>query len=271
MAFGTSLLNLRRLLRAEVSQSLNTAQGVNAQGQYDMVLDRTQKELWESYEWPHLTYYANLTLQYGQRFYAYPADMPFDYIIKAYVTADGVQWTPLSFGINLEDYAQHGGEAGMSWPPRKWANRPVVTGGTPPPNLGEPQLLPAPAPLVVVTDPVGQLEIWPIPSLHGKWLRFKGQAPCNPLITDTDKAVLDDVLITLFASAEILAAQKSEHAPLKLQKANQFLRRHFANLGGGKRRTIALGGVGSMPGIAMPTPGIDYIPPGYNSPIATPQ
>lgn len=243
MAFGTSLLNLRNKLRAEVSQSLNTAQGVNAQGQYDMILDRTQKELWESYEWPHLTYYSNLALQNGQQLYAYPIDMPFDYIVKAYVLSDTTNWYPLSFGIDLGDYAQYGGEAGKSWPPQKWANKPTVTGG--------------------VTDPIGSIEIWPVPNQNGS-LRFKGQAPCNPLVLDTDKAVLDDALITLFASAEILAAQKAEHAPLKLQKANQFLRRHFANLGGGKRRTIALGGVGSMPGISMPTPGIDYIPPGYH-------
>jgi hypothetical protein len=243
MAFGTSLLNLRNKLRAEVSQSLNTAQGVNAQGQYDMALDRTQKELWESYEWPHLTYYSTLALQNGQQLYAYPPDMPFDYIVKGYVLVGTTDWTPMSFGIALEDYAQYGGEAGKSWPPQKWANRPVVSGG--------------------VTDPIGKLELWPIPNQNGS-LRFKGQAPCNPLVSDTDKAVLDDVLITLFAAAEILAAQKSESAALKLTKANQFLRRHFANLGGGKRRTIALGGVGSMPGIRMPTPGIDIIPPGYH-------
>ena len=246
MAFGTSLLNLRNKLRAEVSQSLNTAQGVNAQGQYDMILDRTQKELWESYEWPHLTFYSSFAIDDGQRYYAYPEDMPFDYIVKVYVLADTVNWYPLSFGIALEDYAQYGGEAGKSWPPQKWANKPTVTGGTDP-----------------TTDPIGMMELWPVPNKAGG-LRLKGQAPCNSLILDTDKAVLDDALITLFASAEILAAQKAEHAPLKLQKANQFLRRHFANLGGGKRRTIALGGVGSMPGIRMPTPGIDYIPPGYH-------
>ena len=243
MAFGTSLLNLRHKLRAEVSQSLNTAQGVNAQGQYDMALDRVQKELWESYEWPHLSYYTNLTLQDGQQLYDYPVDMPFDYIVKAYVQSGTTDWTPISFGIGLEDYEQYGGETGKSWPPQKWANRPLVTGG--------------------VTNPIGKLEIWPIPNQNGS-LRFKGQAPCNPLVLDTDRAVLDDVLITLFAAAEILAAQKAENASMKLQKANQFLRRHFANLGGGKRHMIALGGVGSMPGVRLPTPGIDYIPPGYH-------
>ena len=102
----------------------------------------------------------------------------------------------------------------------------------------------------------------PEPELH---LKILGQAPATPLVAPTDKAVLDDTLITLFAAAEILAAQKAEAASLKLQKANQFLRRHFANLGGGKRKTAVLGGYGSMPGQGRSlTPGLDYVPPGYN-------
>ena len=243
MAFGTTLANLRTKLRAEVGQSLNTLQGANAQGQYDMALDRTQKELWESYEWPHLRYYSNLAAMAGQQLYAYPPDMPFDYIIKGYVLSGTNNWAVLDFGIGLQDYSTYG-EAGQSWPILKWGNRPTVTAG--------------------VTDPIGKLELWPIPNQNGS-IRFLGQAPVNPLVADGDKAVLDDTLITLFAAAEILASQKAENSALKLQKANQFLRRHFANLGGGKRRTIALGGYGSMPGQGVPlTPGIDYIPPGYN-------
>jgi len=159
------------------------------------------------------------------------------------VLASANNWTPIEFGIDLYHYAQYA-EGTKGWPTQRWANVPTVTAG--------------------VTDPIGKLELWPIPNQNGS-IRFLGQAPVNPLVADGDKAVLDDTLITLFAAAEILASQKAENSALKLQKANQFLRRHFANLGGGKRRTIALGGYGSMPGQGVPlTPGIDYIPPGYN-------
>jgi hypothetical protein len=91
-------------------------------------------------------------------------------------------------------------------------------------------------------------------------VRFEGQALCNNFVADADRAVLDDTLITLFAAAEILAAQKAENAALKLQKANQFLRRLLANQGAMKRRIIALGGYGSTPGASRQTPYIDYIP-----------
>lgn len=241
MAYNTALTDLRRMLRAEVGQSLNPLQGANAQGQYDMALDRTQKELWEQYEWPHLLYSIDMALAAGQRLYAYPVGMPYDAILRAYVQ-DGTQYQPLDFLIPMDCYAQYGGEGGQSWPPRRWQNVPTVAAG--------------------VTNPIGKIELWPVPNKVGS-LRFQGQAPVNNLVADADRAVLDDNLITLFAAAEILAAQKAENAALKLQKANQFLRRVMANQGAMKRAIPVLGGVGSMPGMRPPTPGIDYIPIGY--------
>ena len=243
MAFGTTLLNLRSMLRAEVGQSLNTAQGANSQTQYDMMLNRVQKELWEQYEWPHLRYFSSVALADGQRIYPYPIEMPLDYIVKAHILSSANNWVPIEYGIDLVDYAQYA-EGTKGWPVQKWANVPTVTAG--------------------VTNPVGQIEVWPVPNQAGQ-LKFRGQAPATQLIAPTDKAVLDDTLITLFAASEILASQKAEHSALKLQKANQFLRRHFANLGGStKKRIPILGGQGSMPGGRQSVPGIDYIPPGYN-------
>ena len=243
MAFGTSLLNLRTMLRAEVAQSLNMAQGVNSQTQYDMMLNRVQKELWEQYEWPHLRYFSTVALADGQRLYPYPVEMPFDYIINGYVLASANNWAPLAFGIDLVDYAQYA-EGTKGWPVQKWGNVPTVTAG--------------------ITSPVGQIEVWPVPNQAGE-LKFRGQAPATALVLPTDLAVLDDTLLTLFAASEILASHKAEHSALKLQKANQFLRRHFANLGGStKKRIPVLGGQGSMPGGRSPVAGLDFIPPGYN-------
>jgi hypothetical protein len=234
MAINTPLSELRRMVRAEVMQSLNMAQGLNAQTQYDMNIDRTQKELWEQYEWPHLLYRSTVVpLAANQKFYDYPDDMPFDAITNGYYK-DGTNWLPMAYGVAMMD-----NETDQSWPPRKWQNTPSVTGG--------------------VTNAIGQIEVWPIPSQAGE-MRFRGQALVNNLISDTSRAVLDDTLIALFAAAEILAAQKAENASLKLQKANQFLRRILANQGAMKRQIAILGGIGSMPGQPAPTPYLDYIP-----------
>lgn len=219
MALGTPLSELRRQLRAEVGQSLNVAQGVNAQGQYDLMLARQQQELWEQYEWSHLEMRVELVLSAGQEVYPYPAMMPFNAINKAWCWdgTTGSSPSPVEYQIPMGVL----GATGRGWPVQNWANRVVVSGGK--------------------VNPAGALCVWPVPQKAGV-LVLVGQAPTNPLINDTDVAVLDDKLIVLFSAAEILAQQKSEGATLKLQKANQYLRRLLANQGGDKRRIRVLGG-----------------------------
>jgi hypothetical protein len=224
MGVGVALSELRRQLRAEVGQSLNVQQGVNAQGQYDLILARQQQELWQGYEWPHLRYYAELDAAAGQALYDYPAGMPFEAINKVWVSQ--APNNPVFVPYGIDPNKQLLGASGQrAWPPQAWGNRPVVdtTGATP------------------VVTPAGKFEISPLPSQAGLLL-LEGQAPCNPLIADTDIAIIDSTAITLFAAAEILADQKRESASTKLQKANQYLRRLLADQGAMKRRVSVLGG-----------------------------
>jgi hypothetical protein len=217
MPVGVQLQELRRQLRAEVGQTLNVAQGVNAQGQYDLVLARQQQELWEAYDWPHLEFHSDLPLSAGQQVYDYPSDMPFDAINKVFVLHNG-QYDPVFYGIDtghLNDFQNPG------WPVVRWANAVKINKG--------------------VVVPAGQFRVLPQPSQNGT-IRFVGQAPCNPLIKDEDICVLDSTVIVLFAAAEILAAQKAENGPLKLQKAQQYLRRLIANQSSDKREIPVLSG-----------------------------
>jgi hypothetical protein len=217
MAVGVALSELRRQLRAEVGQTLNTAQGVNAQGQYDLALARQQQELWEAYDWPHLEYSIDVPVQAGQQVYDYPADMPFDSINSIWSVTNG-KYDRLNYGIRTSDLNSY---TNRGWPAQQWANSVKMSGGK--------------------VVPAGQFRLVPVPSQNGM-LRFVGQAPCNPLVADDDICVLDSTLITLFAAAEILAFQKAENASLKLQKAQQYLRRLLANQGGDKREITVLNG-----------------------------
>jgi hypothetical protein len=108
------------------------------------------------------------------------------------------------------------------------------------------------------TNPVGQIKLVPIPVGPGT-LRLEGSAPCNPLIDDTDTCIIDSKVIVLFAAAEILATQKVEAAQLKLQKAQNYLRKLLANQSADKRRNYNLGGAYHN-GYLGRTPYIDYIP-----------
>ena len=227
MPVGVALSELRRQLRAEVGQSLNPAQGVNAQGEYDLILARQQQELWESYEWPHLEYHVDVPISSGQVVYDYDSAMPFEAINSAWALVND-RWEKVLYGIKPEHVNTYTTRA---WPLARWANSVKITAGK--------------------VVPAGQFKVLPEPSQNGT-LRFYGQAQCNPLIAEADVCVLDSTLITLFAAAEILGARKAEHAPIKLQKAQQYLRRLLANQGADKRQIPVMSGV-NMVQAAMQT------------------
>ena len=242
MPVGVTLLNLRRDLRAETGQSLNPAQGVQSQETQDNQLDRQQRELWEQYEWPHLRYWVDVPAAQGQNIYDYPGSMPFDQVNRIYFAASGTDsWKPLLYGLRAFDLRPNM-QAGN---PVRWGNKVSVDGD------GK-------------TDPIGKVELLPVPNAGGT-LRFEGQAPCNPLVADEDKCIIDSKVIVLFAAAEILATNKAEVAPLKLQKANQYLRRLLANQGADKRISYNMGGnyggdYTSRNSARRSVAGIDYIP-----------
>lgn len=241
MALGVTLADLRRELLAETNQSLNVAQTVNAVGQYNHALKRTQEEQWRCFEWPHLRLFVDMPIQAGQRFYAYPPGLPFDAIDRVW-RQEGQEWFTVDYGITPATYTAAGGENRRAWPIQRWRNVPTYNPDT------------------KQTEPCGQFEVWPLPDLNGT-LRFEGQAPLNALVSDDDKCVIDSTLIVLYAAAELLAGQKAENANLKLQKAQQYQRKLMTNLGSVKRRMRSLsahGGSATAQGVARPW--IDYIP-----------
>jgi hypothetical protein len=223
MPLGVTLLELRRELRAETGTSLNPNQGVQAQDTLDIILARQQRELWDAYTWQHLQLWVDMPLSEGQATYSYPASMAFDQI-KRILIADSAagQWNKLAYGIQA--HMVHG--APPRGTPKRWRNVATVDVST-----GTP-----------VTNPVGQLELLPVPSSSDMVLRFDGQAPLSPLIAPTDTCIIDSKCIVLFAAAEIMATQKSEAAPMKLTKAQNYLRRLLADQGADKRQNYNMGG-----------------------------
>lgn len=246
MPIGVSLADLRLELYAETNQSLNPAHGLNIKDTYDHQLRRTQLEQWRMFQWPHLRLYKDVAIGQGQRYYNYPAGLPFDAIDKIW-RKENDNWYPVDYGITPDTYSVAGGENTQQWPPRRWRNVASYNSTT------------------QRTDPMSQFEIWPIPSQAGM-MRVEGQAPVNPLVDDSDTCVIDSTLIVLFAAAEILANQESEGAGIKLQKAQQYQRKLMTNLGATKRKMRSLsfeGGTMGPPGRGQPlTPYIDYIPMG---------
>jgi len=239
---GVTLLELRRELRAETGTSLNPAQGVQAQDTIDVLLARQQRELWDAYNWQHLKIWTDLPLIGTQAVYSSPKEMLFDQIVQVYIAqvtksdvmdpqkiTAATSWQPLTYGIKA--HMVHLGPVSYGKPTR-WGN--VVTV-----NIA------GPAP---ITNPIGQFQVLPVPEdnttnpQQSYVLRFEGMAPISPLIAPTDSCIIDSKAIVLFAAAEMLATQKSEAAPMKLTKAQNYLRRILADQGADKRTNYNMGG-----------------------------
>lgn len=249
MPIGIPLTTLRRELRAETGQSLNPAQGVQSQATQDIILDRQQRELWDAYEWPHLRFWIDVPLNAGQDTYAYPVAMPFDQISRIFVAQYAeTAWKTLSYGIRAYDIPPSG--VSPQGNPRQWGNKVSVSGAG-------------------VLDPTGSMiQLLPAPNVSGGLMRLEGQAPCTNLVADSDKCIIDSKAIILFAAAEILANGKSEGAPFKLTKAQQYLRRLLQNSGTDKRASYTMGSSGNTRRVdhlgvrpySNARSGIDYIP-----------
>jgi hypothetical protein len=241
MPLGVALSDLRYELRAEIYSSLLPAHGLSSVDMQNVILERTQRELWNQYEWPHLKYRIDVDVPALTQFLDYDATMPFENVLglwRNYDPNNQQPWLPLRYGF--EDWIN---ETLQSYPPVRWRNVVTVDAAS------------------GLTDFAGQAQIWPIPTTltHMRWL---GQAPLNPLKVDTDICMIDSTAIVMTAAAELLGAQKSETAALKGQKAQAYIRRLIGRQGANKRDVYALGqGRNMQPTYAQrDTPYIDYIP-----------
>src|SRR5215472_9108678 len=246
MRVGVPLSELRTELMAETFQSLNPNQTTSSTPFYNYQLQRAQREQWNLIVWPHLTIYKDIPMVDGQRYYNYPAQLPFDSIVRLW-TLIGSYWAPLAYGIDPSIYAAYGGETIRGSPPQRWRNFASYD------EVNN------------VTLPAAQFEIWPMPNATVISVRVEGNAPLNPLVADTDVCIIDATLIVLMAAAEILAVQKSEGAAMKLQKANAYRRLLVSRLGAQQRPMRSLSRDGGYMGPVHDdqrklTPYIDFIP-----------
>lgn len=230
---GVTLGILLAELKAECGFSQNQAHGINNRDSLVQVLQRTQRRLWASWDWPHLRVERFLVLQAGQRFYSVPSDLAYDRIDLAQVKFGG-QWQNLQHGITNADYSIFDPRVNdRSWPAMKWdiTEDPADSAGTP--------------------DDYGMIEIWPLPSDSGVVgadqegnVCFTGVRQLLPLETETQRADLDNDLLVLYAAAEILARDRKDDATAKGQQALQL----FMQLKGNqdKQRSFVMGGADPM-------------------------
>ena len=230
-------------LRMEAGQSSNPAAGTNQRDQLVYILNRTQEELANDYVWPFLEVDRDVPISVGTRYYAYPADLPFENITNAWLVWNTL-YGKLHYGIGPAQFALWNSNVGFkSWPVERWKHNADT-------NL---------------------FEVWPIPSeapaasasSQAALVRLRGTKLVPWMVADGDLCTFPDTMLVLFAAAELLAATGSKVAPLKLAKAKEALRRYRLRVGANKREPFVMGAVER--GQAHGRIGLEYIPPGYGN------
>lgn len=225
MARNTTLVELLDSLRAEAGLSLNPAHNTDNRPQQVKILQKHQQRLWEDYRWPHLRVQRQINVQDGQRYYAPPDDMLIENIEKIEIFRDSY-WMPLEPGIDMACYGTWNSDLDQrSYPPLRW-------------DLHN-------------ADDGDEIEIWPIPDQNADLttqdgiMTFTGIRNLKPLVNDSDRADLDDLMLVAFAAADILAAKGGKDAQLKLDFANDRYRKLTSRLT--KRETVSLFGINDAP------------------------
>jgi hypothetical protein len=211
MARGTTLEKLLQMFHNEIGQIDTPSYGIGARNADINLLQRTQEWLWEDFDWPFLQVKEDLLLEAGSHIYDPTPNIPFDRIQQIQVKYGGY-WQDVSFGIDEDtDYLVYDTDTGVrNDPVCKWDFH----------YLGDNE----------------QICFWPIPASNAdatsKELvaRVTGTRKLRPLVEDSDRAMLDDRLITLFAAAESLARDRAEDAGTKLQQADKRYKALKANI-----------------------------------------
>lgn len=217
-------------LRAEVGHSLISGQGTNMEDTLKYTLKRTQRELYAMYDWPQFIIDEQVAITAGTRYLTGLVKIDEEQINHMWCRL-GSEWYPILMGIDPAHWSLYDSDSDVrSFPIQRYSYDESATG----------------------------LELWPITSVDTTIL-VRGQALLPDLIEDTDKSMLDGLMVVMFAAAGILARQRDEDAAQMLTKANQYMTSIRKQSGSNKRTTRSMA---RADGGRRPRAGIDYIPRG---------
>jgi hypothetical protein len=222
MARGTRLIDLLKMLKAEMGNEPDSAVAPGGDGLFKAVLSNQQNWLSTQMDWPFMIIRAEMAMVPGQRYYNFPEVQGYEFDKGAEIYAEcewATYWNPVRMGITHTDYNALNPELNVRIDPvRGWQLY----------NSGD--------------NATTQFEVWPLPATATK-LRLTGQRELAPLVGDLDRADLDDLLIVLFTAAELLTRFGDSSASAKLDKAKALMARlrsgivtpnETFNVGGGR-------------------------------------
>lgn len=199
MARGTTFNNLVEMVREECRRSTSSSRGIDNRAYIERVIKRHYETLYDDYEWPFLKVIRDINISAGQRYYDFPTDLNFERMYQVSIL-DGDAWVWLPFGITDTDYTAHDSDNDdRSDPILKYDVR--------------------------YTTSSQQLEVWPMPASNVTGgLRLRGIKTKTELVANSSRCDIDDLIVVLFASADVLTdAEQSAAAKNRLGAAQARL------------------------------------------------
>jgi len=193
VARNTTFGQLIEMTMIEAGMDPTPALSMNVRPLVKAAIKREYERLYDEFDWPFLRVTEDVLTQAGQRYYDVPDTINFDRIEKVdYLWGD--RWVPLDRGIDVSNLNTYNSdEDERSDPMLRWD--------------------------IKWTGDTTQIEVWPIPASNEIPIRFTGIRNMTRLVGDGDRCDLDDQMVSMFASAELLARKNSPEAQLKQQKA----------------------------------------------------
>ena len=229
----STLGNLVTAVRAECGHALTATQGINALESIKYLIQRTQYELWTSFQWPQLIVRRDMHTIPTQMAYNYPAAIDFDQVREVWSFPAGViEGYKVEFGVPEACITIDNANTREAENPIYWD---------------------------VYDDQ--RFRIWPTPTVSGR-LKIKGMRYLDPLVDDTDYCTLDPTLIVLRVAEELLTRAKSADAQSKGQAFQRHLQKLLGNKVSAKMKVSTFGAI-RHPTSHNYRPGIDYIPGRY--------
>lgn len=181
-------------LSHELRDALVDIDQPNFVGVLKYYLQSAQRSLWLKHDWPHLRAMATVQTVANEPFYALPSGVLITGLLNVEVKFNGViyklehEWFDIEIGPVQQPRA----------PAERWR--------------------------IVGQDPARPLAIWPTPPDSSQELRVWHLRELDPFTMDHHTTTLDADLIVLTAAAELAMARQLPDAPLKLERAREYLR-----------------------------------------------
>jgi len=207
MARGTTLANIRALLKSEVGDAQETNDFADAE--YNRLLSTKQKDFANAFDWPFLQHRWDLSCPSGTRFVGFPStdilgltnqviNVERPVLVERFFNT---KYWKLDYGIASIQYNWRNSDNDERLDPiQRWQ---IVS------NVNE-------------SGQANKLEVWPIP-VTNQVVRFTGQRVVQTLSADSDTADLDDLLLVYFVAAERLMLRDQKSAMYKLNQAKEHL------------------------------------------------